>query len=193
MGDNGGMRRSRAVPAVFLAAWVVSASVAGWSTAWAARRMVTVAPDEMTRHVADRFPRRHCLMAVACVTLSDPVIELFAGDPRVHLRTVARPELVGQPLEPGSLAVAGRLRYRAAEGALYLDDAQVTAARFPDLPAAQQRPVAELASGLLAEALRTTPIHRLDEADGRQALAKLVLRDVTVRDGKLQIVIGDDD
>lgn len=169
------------------------ASLGTTSPVHAARRTIVVSPDEMTRQVADRFPRRHCLMMIACVTLSDAVIELVPGDERVHLRTVARPELGNQAFEPGSLAVAGKLRYEPTEGAFYLDRAEVTAARFPDLPPARQKPVAELASGLLAESLRTTPIHRLDERDARQSLARLVLRDVRVRDGKLVVVIGDDD
>jgi hypothetical protein len=173
---------------------LVTAALLGCtSLAWSAQRTYEVGADEMTRRVAERFPRQHCLLMIACVTLSDPVIELRAGDDRVHLRTAARPEVGGQALAPGEVAVAGTLRYEPAEGALYLDRAKVTEARFPDVPPARQRQMAELASTLLAEALRTTPIHTLDDSSAQQALAKLVLRAIRVKDGKLLLVVGDED
>ena len=42
---------------------------------------------------------------------------------------------------------------------------------------------AALARGLLTEYLRQTPVWVLDERDARQALARLALRQVEVRDG----------
>ncbi len=174
--------------------WLAIVVLLGITTgALAAQRTYEVGADEMTRRVAERFPRQHCLLMIACVTLSDPVIELRAGDDRVHLRTAARPEIGGQALAPGQIAVAGTLRYEPAEGALYFDQAKVTEVRFPDVPPARQQPMAELASTLLAESLRTTPIHTLDDKHAQQALAKLVLRAVRVKDGKLLLVVGDDD
>ena len=61
------------------------------------------------------------------------------------------------------------------------------------MPPAYAGPATELSQGLLIDYLRQTPIWVLDEHDSQQALARLVLRKVAVRDGRLQLVIGDDD
>ncbi len=64
---------------------------------------------------------------------------------------------------------------------------------FADLPPAYVAPATELTRGLLVDYLSRTPVWVLDERDAQQALAKLVLRKIEVRDGRLRLVIGDED
>ena len=152
-----------------------------------------VSPEEMTRQAAGHFPIRRCALGVVCVTLSEPRVGLPAGDERIHLSTRVRPELGSQVFDTGEVEIAGKPRYEPDRGAFFLDGARVVDSRFPGLGQSQARTVSELASGLLAESLRKEPIYVLDDADARQALARLVLREVRVRDGKLLLVVGDDE
>ena len=145
----------------------------------------------MTRQAAGHFPIRRCALGLACVTLSDPVVRLPAGDERIHLTTRVSPELGGQALDPGEVEIAGKPRYEPARGAFFLDGARVVESRFPGLGQQRARTISDLASGLLAESLRDEPLYVLDDGDAQQALARLVLREVRVRDGKLQLVVGD--
>lgn len=156
-------------------------------------RRYEVTADEMTQQAAGHFPIQRCALLLACVTLSEPKVRLLDGDARIHLTTTVKPEVGGQQLDSGEVDLAGKPRYEPARGAFFLDDARITAARFPGLGPQQARTVSELASGLLAESLRRQPIHELDDRDARQALARLVLREVRVRDGKLQLVVGDEE
>ena len=64
---------------------------------------------------------------------------------------------------------------------------------FTDLPPSYRSTAMDLTRGLLVDYLRQTPVWVLDEHDSRQALAKLVLRQVEVRGGALRLVIGDDE
>ena len=160
-------------------------------SAWAQQRSYEVSAAQMTDQAARKFPVRHCALALACVTLSEPRVDLPSGAVRIHLTTRVQPELGGQTLESGEIEIAGKPRYESSQAAFFLDDAQVLESRFPGLSQQQARTMSALASSLLGESLRKEPIYVLDQADAQQALARLVLREVHVRDGKLLLVVGD--
>ena len=159
----------------------------------AERRTFTITAAELTREAAVRFPQRRCLLGLACVTLADPQVRLRNDDPRLFLSARASPDVGAQPLGEGTIEIAGRPRYDPARGAFFMDTPEVLRLEFPGLSPAYAAQAVELTRGLLVDYLRQTPVWVLDEKDGQQALAKLVLREVDVRGGKLRLVIGDDD
>lgn len=167
--------------------------VAATSPAQAQRRTVVLTAQQLTGQLAARFPQRRCLLTLACMTLTDPVVRLVDGDTRLFVTARISPDVGAQPLGVGVIEVAGKLRYAAAAGAFFIDDPEVLRLAFPDLPQAYAAPATELSQGMLVDYLKRTPIWVLDEHDAQQALAKLVLRGVAVRDGRMEIVIGDDD
>ena len=157
-----------------------------------ASRVISLSPSEVQAGIAEMFPQRRCLLGLACVTLVDPRVRLVDGDARIYLSAVAVPELGGDELRGGVVEARGVPRYEAASGAFYVDEPDVTRIEFPDLPASQAGIAADVARLLLGEAMRE-PVWRLDERDGRQALAKLVLRGVEVRNGRLLLEVGGHD
>lgn len=159
----------------------------------AERRIVSLTPKQLTAQLAARFPQRNCLLALACVTLSDPVVRLRQGDPRIFVVTRASPDFGAQPVTAGVVEVAGKPRYEASGGAFYIDAPEILRMEFPGLPQAYVATATDLSRRLLVDYLRQTPVWVLDERDAQQALAKLVLRDVAVQDGMLRFTIGDDD
>jgi len=167
--------------------------LAAATPAAAERRTYTVSAVELTREAAARFPQRRCLLNLACVTLAGPQVRLRNGDPRLFLSARASPDMGAQPLGEGTIELAGKPRYDAARGAFFMDSPEILRVEFPGLPQAYVASAVELTRGLLIDYLRQMPIWVLDEKDSQQALAKLVLREVEVRDGKLRVVVGDDD
>ncbi|HRO60465.1 MAG TPA: DUF1439 domain-containing protein [Burkholderiaceae bacterium] len=161
-------------------------------TSQAAPRVIALSPADVQAGIAETFPQRRCLLGLACVTLVDPRVRLIDGDSRIYLSAVAVPEVGGDRLRGGVVEARGAPRYEPASGAFYIDQPDVTRIDFPGLPAPQARMAADVARLLLAEAVRE-PVWRLDERDGRQALAKLVLRGVEVRNGRLLLEIGGND
>ncbi len=159
----------------------------------AERRAYVVGAADLTREAAARFPQRRCLLNLACVTLADPLVRLRNGDPRLFLSARASPDMGAQPLGEGTIELAGKPRYDPARGAFFMDAPEILRVEFPGLPQAYVASAVELTRGLLIDYLRQMPVWVLDEKDSQQALAKLVLREVTVRDGKLRVVVGDDD
>jgi len=184
--------RAPVLPALLLVLLLVLCLCAA-APAAAERRTFTISAAELTREAATRFPQRRCLLGLACVTLADPRVRLRNDDPRLFLSARASPDVGAQPLGEGTIEIAGKPRYDPAQGAFFMDTPQVLRLEFPGLSPAYAAQAVELTRGLLIDYLRQTPVWVLDEKDGQQALAKLVLREVDVRGGKLRLVIGDDD
>jgi hypothetical protein len=172
---------------------LVALAFAPGQEAAAQRRTITVTAAQLTQGMAARFPQRRCLLGLACVTLTDPQVRLEEGDDRLFLTTRAQPDVGPQALSLGTIEVAGKPRYDASRGAFFIDAPEILRLEFPELPKAYVAPATELSRGLLVDYLRQTPVWVLDEHDAQQALAKLVLREVQVRGGKLRLVIGDDE
>jgi hypothetical protein len=168
-------------------------SLSAATPATAERRTYTVGAAELTREAAARFPQRRCLLGLACVTLADPQVRLRNGDPRLFLSARATPDVGAQALAEGTIEIAGKPRYDPTQGAFFMDAPEILRVEFPGLPQATVASVVELTRGLLIDYLRQMPVWVLDEKDSQQALAKLVLREVEVRDGVLRLVVGDDD
>jgi hypothetical protein len=195
-----GRRRSPANashPLVRRALGALLAALVYWSMppapAGAEQRTFTLSAAALTREAALRFPQKRCLLGFACMTLADPRIRLKNDDPRIFLETRAVPDVGARPLGEGFIEVAGMPRYDASLGAFFIDAPEILRLDFADLPPAYAAPAVDLARSLLVDYLRQTPVWVLDEKDSQQALAKLVLRKVEVRAGRLYLVVGDDD
>lgn len=170
---------------------IVALAVVPAPSSFAQQRELAFGPAQLTRQLATQFPQKRCLLAIACVTLTDPVVSIRAGDPRLHVTARARPDLAGDPIDAGTVEMAGLPRYETARGAFFIDAPEVLRLDFPGLAPAQAATMTELTRGLLVEYLRQVPVWVLDERDPQQALAKLALRGVTVREGALRFVVGD--
>ena len=184
---------SRAAPVALAAVLALSALLLPGADLLAQRRTLVVPAAELTRQAAVHFPQRRCLLGLACLTLADPVIRLQGNDPRIFVQLAAEPQAGGQTLAAGTIEAAGVPRYDGRQGAFYIDAPEILRVAFPGLPASQAEVAAELARGLLVEYFRQTPVWVLDDADAQQALARLALREVAVKNGQLQFTIGDDE
>lgn len=132
------------------------------------------------------------------VALSDPEVLLEAGANRIGLRIriVVEPDDKG-PLPPskpagpltGTVMARGVLSYRPKEGAFYYSQPTIDELSFPQLPAQFEAPVRELTEALLAQYVQAKPIYTLS-GDTKSQAARLVLKSVTVRDGKLLVELG---
>ncbi len=160
--------------------------------AQAERRAYVLTAAQLTAELAARFPQRRCVLAVACATLSDPSVRLVNGDPRIFVSVRASPEIGEQALGEGTIEVAGKPRYQPSSGAFFVDEPSVLRADFPGVPKSAVEQAALLSHDFLADYLKRTPVWVLDESDGQQAMAKLLLREVSVKDGRLLLVIGDE-
>ena len=185
------MRKLHPIAAFALVAAIVIA-LALPGPAAAERRAYAVTAEQLTAELAVRFPQRRCVLALACATLADPVVRLVDGDSRLFVSARVSPEFNEQALGTGTIEVAGKPRYEPASGAFFVDEPAVLRADFPGLSAAAVEQAALLSRDVVRDYQRRTPLTVLDESAAQQAMARLLLREVRVKDGRLLLVIGDE-
>jgi hypothetical protein len=117
-------------------------------------------------------------------------VEFMEVGNRLLLRPEVDLSIVGQSALRGRAVVAGQIRYAPETGEFFFGKPAVTDVVIEGLPdslrAAAQEVIARCTEGYLVAA----PVYRLQQTDFKQSLAKLVLRSVQIRNGRLEIVIG---
>ena len=132
------------------------------------------------------FPQKHCTMMVACITLSQPVVKLTEGSPRIGLSSDILVTL-GHREMPGQVTFSGVLRYVRYQGDFFLDDVQVDKFALTGVSPDMVQVVKQRGPDALRRALQGHPIYTLRGDSARQALAKLAVRDVQVVNGKVRV------
>ncbi len=171
-------------------ALLVGAAVLSATPLRAAPRIVEMTPEQLTAEARLQFPQRRCAGGIACLTLSEPKVQIQQGQPRLFLSARASPALGAQQFDSGLIEVGAMPEYRTDEGAFFLKDSAVTRFEFPGLDPQAAATIASLIKPLITETLATTPLWALDETDPQQAMLRLVLQKVEVVEGRLRLTIG---
>jgi len=160
---------------------------AGW---WAATRFmpetfIDIDQAQLQQRLDARFPQKNCALMVACVSLSDPVVKLSDGSPRIGLSADVLVSL-GHREMPGKVAFSGVLRYVRYEGDFFLEDVQIDNFELTGFPPEFVQVVQVRGPDALRRALQGHPVYSL-KGSPRAALARLAVRDVRVVNGKLRV------
>lgn len=182
------------------AAWALGLALAAslatsaCSSVQAESRELRLTAAQLTRQLQPSFPQKRCLLGLACLNLRNPVITLRKDDQRLFVAADVGFDLNAQEAGKGKALIAGLPRYDSNKGAFFLDRPQVESLDVAGLGRAELGMARQLLNGMLAEdILADQPIWTLDESDPQQAMAKLTLRKVEVRDGILILTMGDDE
>ena len=117
-------------------------------------------------------------------------VELMESGNLILLRPEVDLGIAGQSALRGRAVVAGQLRYAPDTGEFFFDHPTIVDVAIEGLPESL-RPTAEEVIARCAEGyLAATPVYRLKQGDFKQSLAKMVLKSVRARNGRLDIVIG---
>ena len=162
--------------------------------ALAERRELHFTAAQLTRQLAASFPQRRCLLGMACLDLRNPRVDIRPGDERLFVDVDAVLQAGGQASGTGSARLAGLPRYDARQGAFFVDHPRLLSLSVPGISPVEERAARGVLNTMLAEDLLSNqPVWVLDDSDPQQALARLALRKVEVRDGKLVLTMGDDE
>jgi hypothetical protein len=155
-------------------------------TAFMPQGFIDIDQAQLQSRLDTVFPQKHYTMMVACVTLSQPVVRLTEGSPRIGLSADILVQL-GHREMPGQVTFSGVLRYVRYEGDFFLDDVQVDKFALTGVSPDMVQVVRQRGPDALRRALQGHPIYTLRGDTTRQALAKLAVRDVQVVDGKVRV------
>ena len=167
---------------------VVSALVACTSSG-IFRRELVFTRDDLQAKLTKKFPRKekHPLMAV---TFSNPQILLQPGADAMGIRLDIKvaPRLGKQ--RKGRVVAEGNIEYRPKDGEFFIVNPRVLAIELENLKQKYQKSVRSVADRIVEQYLSEVAVYRLDQTDFKQKVAKLVLKSVDIKDGKLVVVVG---
>ena len=169
-------------------ATVAAVGAASWwaITAYAPQGSIDIDQAQLQARLDARFPQKNCMMMVACLTLSKPVVTLTDGSPRIGLSADVLVSL-GHREMPGQVTFSGVLRYVRYEGDFFLDDVRIDNFSLTGFPPELVQVVKVRGPDALRRTLQGHPIYTLKGDGARSALAKLAVRDVQVVNGKLRV------
>lgn len=147
--------------------------------------VVSLTRDEIQARVAPRFPITKNWLVLK-VVLSEPEVFLSEGANQIGINT--RVELNIPLLKPisGYLGVSAVPRYDAESKSFYLDQATVERLDLPDLMPELQAKARSAIESIAQQELSKHPIYELKGRNLKEITAASTLREVQVRDGKLQ-------
>ena len=153
--------------------------------------VVTITPEEIQEKLDKAFPITEKYLVVFSLTLADPEVELTEGSDRIGFGLSAKTNVrVNGEDVTGRANVSTGLRYGPGKGALFLADPRVEGVEMSMLPEKYEDDV-RLAANLAAKKfLKEYEVYRLDKSDFKQAVAKMTLKNVVVRDGVLKLIFG---
>jgi hypothetical protein len=144
---------------------------------------------ELQAKLAQKFPAEKCApLNLACFVVREPKLTLKNDFDRIEVATTFALR-VGAREYPGRANFNTKIRYNPQLGAFFLYDVEIvdfsTEGRLGDFDS-MVRTQGDLIIGTL---LRTTPVFTLKNDSRDQQIAKAVVRDVKIVDGKVRVVL----
>ena len=153
------------------------------------RRELVFTKEDLQSKLTKKFPRKekHPLMSV---TFSNPEILLEPGAHvmGIQLDVKMAPRLGKQLM--GRVLAEGEIEYRPQHGEFFIVNPKLRKIEFENLKEKYEKDVRSISDRIVEQYLSEVPVYRLDQRDFKQKVAKLVLKSVEIKDGKLVIVIG---
>ena len=149
--------------------------------------------DELRQHLDAQLPYEGRHLFVFDVTLDNPRIDLVEGSDRVAggVDVMLKVKLAGRELElDGAADMSGGVRYDADERAFYMTDPVVEALRIPSVPESYANRANTAISAALSDFYRTRPIYVLEPDTAAKSAARMLLKDVSVKNEHLVVTLG---
>ena len=180
------------LPAIIAAAAIAIAAVA--FVAFREREIVLgFTENELLEKLDGQLPWSKTYLFIFEVTLDNPRVVLAEGSDRISggVDVTLNVYLSDQPTPiEGAVDMSGGVRYEPETGSLFLTDPHVENVRIAGVPDRYANRANEAISLALRDFYDARPIYVLSRKDARTAAARLLLKDVYVRDGKLLLKLS---
>ena len=148
---------------------------------------------QLQEKLAERLPIRKTYLFIFEVVLDNPRLSLINGTDRVNAEIDAALNVFinDMPLSlGGELDVSGGVRYDQIDGQFFLTDPVIENLNIQGIPGRYSERANNVLTKALGEYYADRPIYTLRETDAKQAVAKLLLKDVIVQNRELVVTLG---
>lgn len=158
---------------------------------WGERFEIVLDQAELQASIEKQFPREKQYLLLFNVTLKEPKVELLAESDRIQMELQVGLRVKGwEPEYLGFGVISGKLRYDPERGEFFLSEPEVERFMLPSVPEKFTAKANDVVSLALREWCERFPVYRLKEGKTNHDLAKLVLKGMAVRKGKLFLTLG---
>lgn len=141
---------------------------------------------ELQQYVVDYFPLSQ-QTPFSRITYSNPSVVLDEQTNRIGLEVTVRAEMPGMMAITGRGRIDGDLEYRKETHQFYLHDPKISNVRFADSDYQLAGTVQQLVNSISQQSLPMIFVYELKETDVREKMARSVLKNIIVRQGKLVV------
>lgn len=177
---------------LLVTATVLAAGVGGtWYLLHGSTWTYTFDQARIEAELGKRFPMQKTYLALLDVDYTNPRVKLTDGSDDIAVGLDVKVSVTGSSRElKGSADLLTKIAYDADSAALVLREVRVIRFAVPGISDDQAARVKDVANQLATDRITGIPVYQLKRTNGKQALARLVLQSVTVRDGVLHVTIG---
>jgi len=154
---------------------------------------VRISESQINAALTKQFPVSQTLLGVLKLSYENPKVTLPPGADRILLAVDANLSL---SLLPGGKNLAGTclfdsgVRYDPSSASFFLADPRIQKLEIQGLPQDQVARVTQAALQLGKTQLEATPIYTLDTSDPTLQAAQRFVKDVRVKNGAVEILLG---
>jgi len=167
--------------------------IAGLMAIRGKRYVVELTQEQIQTELDARFPVEKGHLLVLVLTLSEPEVVLPEGSERITFGLSANVS-IGVGEKPKSLGgrgtVSTALRYNPENFSFYSTEPVIEQLEIQGIPVKYVDIVNRIAGRALCERLDRAPVYTLKENRLKELAARLVLKGVTVKNGRLVIILG---
>ena len=144
--------------------------------------------------LAKKYPKEKTYLKIVRVTYLNPRVVFLPERDKVCVSLDVRVSVgVADLLEKsytGSASLITRIGYRAADYRFYLEQPELQSLEVPKMPDNYRETLREGLNLFADEFVDTVPIYKLTRNDTKTNLAKLLLKDVSIRKDKVVVTLG---
>ncbi|UCE59786.1 MAG: DUF1439 domain-containing protein [Phycisphaerales bacterium] len=155
--------------------------------------VIQLTEQQIRENLDATFPMQKRHFLVIELTFSEPNVALIEGSDRISfgLKAEVNFRIAGEAKQlGGTAAVTAGLRYNPDDYSFYLDSPTLDELVVQGIPVEYVERINMLASELAQDRINRTPVYTLERTDLKQLTASLILKELTVKDGKLVITLG---
>jgi hypothetical protein len=151
---------------------------------------VRLTEQDLQARINENFPISKNYLFVGTVTFANPRINLRRDDDRVGLGINISLENSGGGVRSGVVEMIAAVLYDAETKALFLAQPELQHFAIDGVPEQNVRLLSALAMPAFEKLLRRNPVYSLSAEGGTKKFAAMLVKDIRVRNGCLEIIFG---
>jgi hypothetical protein len=170
---------------------LAAACLSGGCSSWR-ETTLRITEQQLQERLNEKFPIVKTHQLLGTVTYENPRISLQREDNRVELGldiSLSNIEINGKDLR-GTVEMLASVTYNAKKKALCLTEPQLQQFILNGVPEQNVQLLSGLFMPAIEKLLKRKPLYRLKDQEGFKNIAAMLVKDIRVRDGCLEVVFG---